>query len=314
MDNANVNEWDSGREFVDLRWDAGFKAVLGDPANKGILIDFINTILAPERRIRDIVKYADRELEGLTPQNRAGRLDLRCIDDEGRELLIEMQNESAGAFFQRCVWYCSKIYSGELVPGEDYDRLTPVYLISVLGDTFPHEDKGRWGPDDIVSRYRMTEIRTGEVAPETFFINFVELGRFVKTRPEEIGSRLEWLCYIFTHPEEMSRVLETSEDGFVRDLVGACKVAGFTPPKRIEYEKNMLNEMDIRMKLKSATAKGHLQGHEEGFEEGVEKGREEGREEERLAIAKNFLDMGIPCEKVAEATGLDIAVVEGMKK
>ena len=132
----------------------------------------------------------------------------------------------------------------------------------------------------------------------------------MKTRPEEIGSRLEWLCYIFTHPEEMSRVLETSEDGFVRELVGACKVAGFTPPKRIEYEKNMLNEMDIRMKLKSATAKGHIQGHEEGFEEGVEKGREE----ERLAIAKNFLDMGIPCEKVAEATGLDIAVVEGMKK
>ena len=296
MDNANVNEWDSGREFVDLRWDAGFKAVLGDPANKGILIDFINTILAPERIIRDIVKYADRELEGLTPQNRAGRLDLRCIDDEGRELLIEMQNESAGAFFQRCVWYCSKIYSGELVPGEDYDRLTPVYLISVLGDTFPHEDKGRWGPDDIVSRYRMTEIRTGEVAPETFFINFVELGRFVKTRPEE-----------------MSKVLETSEDGFVRELVGACKVAGFTPPKRIEYEKNMLNEMDIRMKLKSATARGH----EEGFEEGVEKGLERGRAEaqkEKLAIAMNFLRMGIPCEKVSEATGLDIAVVEGMKK
>ena len=291
-----MNEWDSGREFVDLRWDAGFKAVLGDPANKGILIDFINTILAPERRIRDIVKYADRELEGLTPQNRAGRLDLRCIDDEGRELLIEMQNESAGAFFQRCVWYCSKIYSGELVPGEDYDRLTPVYLISVLGDTFPHEDKGRWGPDDIVSRYRMTEIRTGEVAPETFFINFVELGRFVKTRPEE-----------------MSKVLETSEDGFVRELVGACKVAGFTPPKRIEYEKNMLNEMDIRMKLKSATARGH----EEGFEEGVEKGLERGRAEaqkEKLAIAMNFLRMGIPCEKVSEATGLDIAVVEGMKK
>ena len=135
----------------------------------------------------------------------------------------------------------------------------------------------------------------------------------MKTRPEEIGSRLEWLCYIFTHPEEMSRVLETSEDGFVRDLVGACKVAGFTPPKRIEYEKNMLNEMDIRMKLKSATARGH----EEGFEEGVEKGLERGRAEaqkEKLAIAMNFLRMGIPCEKVSEATGLDIAVVEGMKK
>ena len=74
----------------------------------------------------------------------------------------------------------------------------------------------------------------------------------------------------------------------------------------------MLNEMDIRMKLKSSTARGH----EEGFEKGVEKGREEERAEaqkEKLAIAKNFLDMGIPCEKVAEATGLDISVLEGMR-
>ena len=65
-------------------------------------------------------------------------------------------------------------------------------------------------------------------------------------------------------------------------------------------EKNMLNEMDIRMKLKSATAKG----------------REEERakaEQEKLAIAKNFLDMGLPSDKVAEATGLDISVVDGMK-
>lgn len=102
----------------------------------------------------------------------------------------------------------------------------------------------------------------------------------------------------------MSGVLESSDDEFARRLAGACKTAGFTPDKRIEYEKNMLNEMDIRMKLKSAEERGIIQGRAEG--------REEIRKKEQ-EIAKNLLEMGMSCADVTKATGLDITIVEAMK-
>ena len=42
--------------FVDLRSDAGFKAVLADRANKDILIGILNLILPPEAKVDDIVE------------------------------------------------------------------------------------------------------------------------------------------------------------------------------------------------------------------------------------------------------------------
>ena len=45
----------------------------------------------------------------------------------------------------------------------------------------------------------------------------------------------------------------------------------------------------------------------------IEYARKQGERKRALAIAKNFLKMGIPCENVAEATGLELSVVEEMK-
>ncbi|MDR1545110.1 MAG: hypothetical protein LBU12_00005 [Deltaproteobacteria bacterium] len=41
-----------------------------------------------------------------------------------------------------------------------------------------------------------------------------------------------------------------------------------------------------------------------GREEGLEEGREQGREETRFTIAKNLLAIGIPVDKITQATGL----------
>ena len=45
---------------------------------------------------------------------------------------------------------------------------------------------------------------------------------------------------------------------------------------------------------------------EEGREIGLELGRKEGKNEEKIAIAKNMLDMGMALELISKATGMSV--------
>lgn len=51
---------------------------------------------------------------------------------------------------------------------------------------------------------------------------------------------------------------------------------------------------------------------EEGLGEGLEQGLEQGREEERIALAKNLLDI-LSDEVIAAKTGLSVEVVAGLR-
>ena len=45
-------------------------------------------------------------------------------------------------------------------------------------------------------------------------------------------------------------------------------------------------------------------GRQEGIAIGMERGMERGRAEERFFMARSFRDMGVPLDKIAQATGL----------
>ena len=53
------------RRYVDILSDAGFKAVFGEQRNSDVLIDLINVLLPPERKVMEI-SYMTTELPGFT--------------------------------------------------------------------------------------------------------------------------------------------------------------------------------------------------------------------------------------------------------
>jgi len=69
---------------------------------------------------------------------------------------------------------------------------------------------------------------------------------------------------------------------------------------------------DSRMKLRWDIANIKRSAEKEGMERGLEKGREEGREEERLMIARNLLNLGLPIEEIAQATGLSHEIIQAL--
>ena len=64
------------QRYVDILTDAGLKAVFGDQRNKDVLIDLLNVILPPHRKVEDIT-YETTEIPGFTLFNKSVRFDLR---------------------------------------------------------------------------------------------------------------------------------------------------------------------------------------------------------------------------------------------
>ena len=75
--------------YASVLSDAGFKAVLGDPDNKELLISIINIILDGERVVHDL-EYRNVELGADVTGKKGIRLDLFCRDEMGAGFIVEM--------------------------------------------------------------------------------------------------------------------------------------------------------------------------------------------------------------------------------
>ena len=315
--------------FVDMMRDPGFKAVVVDRDNKNLLIRMLNCILPQEARISDILSYQDREQTVDYAGAKKTFLDLVCVGDTGYTFNVEVQREVDDCFFQRCVYYGCGLYHEELLEGDYYDVLKPVYVIAFLGENFRHENESLWDRDNIISRYRMIEERTGEFAPSTIFVIFAELERFTKNLAECITEQ-DRLFFWFRNGWKYEKLPEElTGDGFISDLADACRVAAFTKEKFNEYMSAMKNERDLQYRMKIHHDRGFAEGREEGEKkgreeglaegekkgraEGLAEGRKEGEMERNIAIARNMLAQGIAIETISQCVGLSIEELNAIK-
>lgn len=181
--NVMYGKMDAGT-YVDLMSDAGFKAVFADKNNKVLLVKLLNKVLPDDVRVKDIIKYLDREQRCDTARSKSTRLDLVCQGEDGEIFSVEIQRSYEKAFFQRCVFYGSGLYHNQLLNAELYENLRPVYVIAFIDYNLTHDDSSQWDTDHIISRYRMIEERTKEFGPKTIFAIFAEMRRFTKSLEE----------------------------------------------------------------------------------------------------------------------------------
>ena len=285
----------SSQIYVNPLSDAGFKALLCDPANKPVLIGMLNAFLPPDRTVEDL-EYATTEIPGLTLAGKASRVDLRCTDTRGRSFIVEVQRSPQPNFFRRCVYYASRIYAlgARRGDGQRYDIL-PVYLVALLDSGFgfrrdPSEWEGRY-----VSRYTFREKETGQVEDETISIIFVELDRFGKEEFGECAGAAEEWCWML---KNMWRLQPGAAEypGF-EGMLAAGEIAGFSKEKRAKYDADMITERDMYNILETAR----------------QEGREAGLAEGEARVAKKMLAAGMPEEQIIEFTGLNAEQLAALK-
>ena len=106
-------------KFINPFMDVGFKRIFGQEVNKDLLIDFLNSLLEGEKRVRDI-RFLDKE---LLPEYAAGRgviYDEYCVDESGEEFIVEMQNREQVNFRERALYYLSRAMARQGERGVDW--------------------------------------------------------------------------------------------------------------------------------------------------------------------------------------------------
>lgn len=311
------------QRYVDVLSDSGFKALFGDQENKPVLIDFLNAVLPEGRRVKDLT-YTTTEVEGITSDNKAARLDLRCEDEDGTSFIIEMQKYDQDNFFKRCISYGSKVYDMKTVKGKDNYNIPPVYIIGILGIEYFNRSNPQWC-DRFISDYTFREKVTGEVECETISLIFVELKRFDKAL-EDCKNIIDKWCYALKYMSKLDELPVELQNRIFRKLFRAAEIAQFNPEKRVKYEQEMITERDeanirrtaerkLREALEAieeARTKALAEGHAEGRAKGIAEGRAKGHAEGKLEVAKAMKEHGISIAEIIKITGLDTETVQSL--
>lgn len=275
-------------KYADLLVDYISKMILGTEKNKDLLISLINSLLPSERAVTDL-EYIPNETGGETGENKKFVLDLRCRTEDGTQFLVEIQNYFQTSFYKRCVAYAGAAYSGSLKQGDEYDELSPVYLIALMSETATEgHDMHRVVADgQVVFRYRMQEKDTGDVPSDTIMCIFVELERFVKSYDECASMQDKWF-YCLKNSIRMNSLPANFRNEVFEKLFEQLRISKFDRNTMDAYLRQKMAEMDEIDRIKSATLFGE--------EKGIEK--------EKVKIARNLKDMGLNDAIIMQATGL----------
>lgn len=97
--------------------DEGFKRIFGD---KILLMDFLNSFVDTEAPIVDLT-YENKELVSEENDRRSIIFDLFCKLDNGKHVIIEMQNKRQDYFVERALFYLSRAISMQGEKGEEWE-------------------------------------------------------------------------------------------------------------------------------------------------------------------------------------------------
>ncbi len=186
-------------KFINPFTDVGFKRIFGQEINKDLIIDFLNSLLVGEKHIKDI-RFLDKELLPEFDGDRGVIYDIHCINEDGEQFIVEMQNKKQNNFCDRALYYLCQAISrqGEKGLGWMFD-LKAVYGVFFM-NFYLNPKQHRFRTDAEVA------IRdTHEPLTDKLRFIFLELPSFSKEEDECTTDFERWI-YVLKNMETLNRL------------------------------------------------------------------------------------------------------------
>lgn len=143
--------------FLDPMSDIAFKKLFGDQAKPNIVISFLNSILARQEGEKIVtVTITDPFNTPDTEWLKTSIVDVRCVDQSGKNYIIELQVEFQDDYPQRSQYYASLAIARQLKRGGRYNEVMPVIFIAVL-------DFKLFNDPDYISHFKILKIGRAHV-------------------------------------------------------------------------------------------------------------------------------------------------------
>ncbi len=177
--------------FLSPQVDLVFKKLFGSPANKLILIDFLNCILGrQEGALISDVTYSDTNNQLKLLEQKLSIIDVRCIDQNKNSYIVEMQIKNQYDFVERAQYYGACGLDIQLQPAESYAKLVPVIFVGIVNFTL-FDRHNRY-----LTHHYIADQNDRERDLRLMEYHFIELPKFTK-KLDQLDSLVDkWIYFL----------------------------------------------------------------------------------------------------------------------
>ena len=279
-----------------IRFDWAMKRLLRNKANFSVLEGLLTTLLGEKIVIQ---KLLESESNQETEFDKYNRVDMLAEDSKGELILIEVQNNSEYAYFQRMLFGTSKLVTEYIERGDNYDKVRKVYSVNIVyfelghGKDYVYHGKTEFRGIHTNDLLELTPFQkqtfkadtVSQLYPEYYILKVNGFNQVAKSPLEE------WIYYLNTG-EIPSNATAPGLDEARQKL----KLAMSTRNELAAYYRHLDNIVILRNNI--------ITEREEGRAEGRAEGREEGAMNKAIEVARFLKASGFPIELIMGATGL----------
>lgn len=283
-----------------IRFDWAMKRLLRDKANFGVLEGLLTTLLREPIRIKRLL---ESESNQETEDGKPNRVDLLAENDKGALFLIEIQNNTEFAYFQRMLFGTSKLVTEYINRGQGYEHIRKIYSVNIvyfnLGNGTDVVYHGKTEFRDIhngellslspFQRQKFNVDAVSDLYPEYYILKVNDFDRWSKVPLEQ------WIYFLNTGDipaDATAPGLEEAREKLRIERMSKAELAA--------YYHHLDNVVVLRDNILTARGEGRMEGLAEG------------EAKERLKNAKAMKEKGIAMDVIAEITGLTSEEIQSL--
>ncbi|KDB19749.1 Rpn family recombination-promoting nuclease/putative transposase [Wolbachia endosymbiont of Glossina morsitans morsitans] len=278
-------------KFLDPKNDVAFRRIFGTEKNKDILIHFLNDILGftGKDEIKEI-EFLSTMQDAEIASKKQSIVDVLCRDENGVQVIIEMQVAKTKGFEKRAQYYAAKAYSRQADKGDQYQDLKEIIFIAIA-DCILFPNKSEYKSDHV-----MLDKDSYEHDLKDFYFTFIELPKFPKTKEDQLESIVEKWIYYFkyadeTSEEELEKVI--GSDVIIKKAYEELNRFNWSEKEFIAYEREIKRIRDERAVL--------------------EQKLDDAKKEGKIEVAKTMLANNVDVTTIVKFTGLSMSEIKELQ-
>ena len=265
-----------------------FKRLMGDDKRSDLTLRFLNLILnRTEENAFKHVEFLNPEYNPLTKDGKLAILDIKASVDDKTFVNIELQVSRQNYMPKRSMFYISRMFSEQMVKGQDYETLKPVIGINLL-DFSLFDDIDTWHN---VARFKLDN--TDKILTDCMSLHFLELPKLKYSDIKKVKKLEAWGAYFSGRCNQEELEVLVMNEPLLK--------------KAVSFEKAFLNDDKMYREY---------QQREDAIREETTKFnrvKREAKSEEKIQNAINGLRKGYSLEIIADITELSIEEIEAIK-
>ena len=283
-----------------IRFDWAMKRLLRNKANFSVLEGFLTTLLGEKIVIQKLLESESNQEDEFDKYN---RVDILAEDSKGELFLIEIQNNSEYAYFQRMLFGASKLVTEYIERGDNYAKVRKVYSINIVyfslghGKDYVYHGKTEFRGIHTNDLLELTPFQkqtfkadtVSQLYPEYYILKVNGFNQVAKSPLEE------WIYYLNTG-DIPSNATAPGLDEARKKL----KLAMMTHDELKAYYRHLDNIVILRNNIITEREEGRFEGHEKGLAEGLA----EGAKNKAIEVARFLKASGAAIALIMGATGL----------